>query len=77
MDKLKDKRRGRGKFIECESWGEMKKRRRKGKGGESEWVKDREKEEEEDQEKQKSLRARISGKGLWRQRWGRGRRLKM
>ena len=61
VERVRDKRRGRGKFTECESRGEMKKRRRKGKWWEFEWVKDREEEEEEDQEEQKYLRARISG----------------
>ena len=31
VEKVRDKRRGRGKFTECENLGEMKKRRRKGK----------------------------------------------
>ena len=72
MERVRDKR--RGKFTECESRGEMKKRRRKGKWWEFDWVKNR---EEEDQEEQKYLRVRISGKGLRKQRGGRGRRLKM
>ena len=44
MDKLKDKRRGRGKFIECQNLGEMKKREREGNWCEFLWLKDREEE---------------------------------